>query len=80
MNECTVVYSDYFTVGSHTHSITAHVHITCERENIKKTLTEEHGIEMPQVWFVFDGHCKLIDLSVQKTMIHNLYHKMILKW
>lgn len=36
MNECTVVYSDYFTVGSHTHSTTAHVHITCERENIKK--------------------------------------------
>lgn len=56
MKKYTVIYSDFFQVGSHTSSITKMLHVECEPENLKDTVAKE--VDWSSVWFVLDGQCE----------------------
>lgn len=54
MSKFTVIYSNYFMSGSHSHSIVSFLRIQCEEKDISTTLAE-YNVEPSQVHFVFSG-------------------------
>ena len=55
MKKYTVVYGDWFQVGSHRNSVTHFKQV--EGMSVKEAI-ESVGLEPTDVWFVFDGHCQ----------------------
>lgn len=52
----TVVFGNFFSVGSHQQSTTSYRLITVNNgQTIEEVLSKEE-IEMSQVWFIFNGH------------------------
>lgn len=52
----TVIYSEFFQIGSHRNSIVKIEYIECEPEKLMETI-ESKDIDMGSVNFILDGHC-----------------------
>lgn len=58
MKKYTIIYSEFWNVGSHTNSITKFDYV--ETDNLMELLKREKYD--CSVWFIFDGWCKQINL------------------
>jgi hypothetical protein len=58
----TIVYSEYFQKGSHSHSIVSYKKIETDSDMSKdiKDILEKHDICTTQVHFIFEGHVQNI--------------------
>lgn len=55
MKKYTVIYAEFFQIGSHQNSITKLEYIECFPEFIKDEI--EKFVSMGNVWFILEGHC-----------------------
>lgn len=58
MKKYTVIYGDFFKIGSNVSSVTKHEHIECEESELQKYIEDKFG--WGNVWFLFEGHCKSV--------------------
>ncbi len=56
MKKYTLIYAEFFNIGSHRNSITKMKHIECEPSNLIKEI--EKVCDTTAVWFILDGHCE----------------------
>lgn len=57
MNKYTIVYGEFWNVGSHRHTVTRFDHV--ETDDLPKLLNDDkYGAN---VWFVFHGWCQIVD-------------------
>ena len=55
-NKYTIVYGDFFQIGSHSNSVTKYKHVKGSDLN---SAVESSGIDWTTIWFVFEGHCEV---------------------
>lgn len=51
----TVIYSEFFTRGSHTHSLVRYLRIVVPAEEAIAMVLSAYNVEMSQVQFIFEG-------------------------
>lgn len=56
MKKYTIIYGEYFQIGSHMTSITRFKYIACDPIDLRETV--ETAVGWDSVWFIFDGHCE----------------------
>ena len=56
MKDYTVIYGEFFTLGSHTNQIVKYVQIRCTPEELKDEVGKTVGWGC--VHYIFEGHCK----------------------
>ena len=56
MKDYTIIYGEFFTIGSHTNQIVKYVPIRCAPEELKDEVEKTVGWDC--VHYIFEGHCK----------------------